>query len=223
MLTSRQKEILLAELKMKKLKTKSQGKKEIIIRGFRIDADYLRQVHSQAKIRAKKAMEDLAFLAREYPGYVDDSDLLKFVASKLSPGTISLKDRKRKPRLMRSKKYANWVQVAGTLHSENGAPLIKPEINKKVWLAYNLLESVHESLAGISLLYNNSQVLRLNRKNEKIDVTFSRLTTEKLDASPVDVNTLFVTENVENCVGIKVESTNATKLKILILENEDNT
>jgi len=214
MLTPKQKAILLSELKIK-----SHPEKKLVCGDFEITKNYLRQTHNRTKNRASEALKDLIFLAENYPEYVRVEDLAKLVSAKLAHGKIDLKDRKRKPRKMRSKKYNSWVQIAGVLHTENGAPLIKPEIPKKVWLAFEILQSVHAALSNLTI-FDEWRVIRLVKEGEKIDVYFAPLATEKGDPNSLDKKPLSRADIIrsENHALLKIGTVNPENLKIIVLE-----
>jgi len=217
MLTLREMELLCAEIKCK-----SKKRKNITVGEFEVTSNYVRQIHYRVKKKTQKGLKDLIFLAENYPEYLQDENVVEFLAAKLSHGTIRLEDRKRKPRSMRSKKYRSWVQMAGTLHAENGAPLRKPEIHNKVWLAFKMLQSVHEALSNLSF-FNAMQVIRLVKEGEKIDVHFAILATEKGEIMALDKHSPSLSDIIksENHALFKIGNANPENLKIIVLEYDN--
>ncbi|MCW4011130.1 MAG: hypothetical protein NWF05_11010 [Candidatus Bathyarchaeota archaeon] len=215
MLTQRQKELLLRESK-----AKASQQREIMCGDFKIESNYLRQIHKRTKDKTKKALNDLIFLAENYPEYVYADDLLKLVSAKLAHGTITLKERQRKPKSMRSKKYKPWIKVAGVLHNEDGSPLRKPEIHNKVWLAFKLLQAIEKSIS--SLHFTPMQVTRLVKDEEKIDLIFSLLATEK-GIKPFNNNYLTLSDIIrsENHALLNIEEANPENLSVVIIEDRN--
>lgn len=185
---------------------------------MKISGGYLRQTHSRAKAKAKKGMSDLIFLAEKYPDYIDDSDLVRLVAAKLSHGIITDEDRHRTPQNMR-KKSSTCFQIAGTLHEKSGAPLIKPELNAKFRLAFNLLKSIHEQLGGISPFQKRMQIFRLVKLYKKIDLHYSQLVKEKQDIAMNPPNNLLSKFGNENQAKIEIASTDPETIRILVIED----
>lgn len=136
-----------------------------------VSNSYLRKVHCEARKKAVKAIEDLAFLAENcpkdidylladnYPNTIDN--LINFVKAILKHDKIEMAERERtripirdlETGKVKSRIRPPWkgsvAQIAGLLRKKDGSLLKKPKIHRKIRISYELLRVIHERLGDL--------------------------------------------------------------------------
>ena len=175
---------------------KSVLQKSTTKRGLEASRNYEYQIKFKARKKAEKALDDLEFLAREYPKAVNLELLLNVVDSYLNQESfkITMKERtlqkKGLPRSVKKKLQEAgladlarafddrvMVQVAGVLRDHRqgyeSAPL-KKNLGQKMFFCYELLGTVMQSLGDLSpigSMKDGEHLLLLSRKNGKFSLS----------------------------------------------------
>ena len=205
----------------------TENEKDVLLGKRKVSADNFRQIRKRARDHARNDFESLIFLAQNYPGAVNDEDLLGLLAARLRQGKILLEERKVK-RLPRDvgdgrRKRGSWVQIGCVLRTSQGAPLKKPDISRKLDIAYDLLHLIHSSLSEISPWTHARQVITVTKKEAELYLGVSRFKVETRNSRILDWETRQFSEDikVEKSLVVPVGNADPGNLAVIILEKEE--
>jgi hypothetical protein len=184
-----------------------------------------RQVRYKTRKKARRALEDLAFLAGHYPESVSCDSLVALVSAMLKQGEITNEERqvqrlppdfdngqrKRSP-------SGKWVQLSGVLREKNGAPLKKPGVYRKIELAHSLIQAIHNELSSLSPLKHARQTVLLTRKEKKqVELSVSRFKCKRQEKAGLNFETgKFEPIEAENLLVLSVGSLEPADLAAII-------
>jgi len=202
----------------------TENEKKVLLGKRKVSADNFRQIRKRARDHARNDFEGLIFLAQNYPGAVRDGDLVGLLAARLNQGKIELQERKVK-RLPRDvgdgrRKRGSWIQIGGVLRTSDGAPLRKPDVSRKIEIAYELLHLIHSSLSEVSPWTHAREAVVVTKKEGDLHLGVSRFKVEIGKFRTLDWETQQFSEDikVEKSLVLPVGNANPRNLAVIIFE-----